>query len=142
MTIADHLFPARSRDFPGKRWIKIGLRTLHLMGIAGIGGAYFYTVEASQWLPFLWLTMASGLLMLAVEVWSHGIWLLQIRGLAILFKIALLSVSATLPAAFDPALIMVVILISSVISHAPSRLRYYSPFFHRRITPENWQWKS
>ncbi|MEH6627640.1 MAG: hypothetical protein V7739_14445 [Motiliproteus sp.] len=142
MAMTDQLFPAQSRDFAGKRWIKIALRTLHLMGLAGIGGAYFYTVEASLWLPFLWITMISGLLMLAVEVWSHGIWLLQLRGLAILFKIGLLSISALLPAAFDPALIMVVILISSVISHAPGRLRYYSPFYHRRITPETWQWGS
>ncbi|MCW8885474.1 MAG: hypothetical protein OQK12_09505 [Motiliproteus sp.] len=141
MSLTDYLFPETKRDFSGKRWVKIGLRTLHLMGLAGIGGAYFYAVDAVQWLPFLWLTMISGLLMLVVEVWSHGIWLLQVRGLTILFKVALLSVSALLPQAFDPALIMLVIAISSVISHAPGRLRYYSPFYKRQISAETWQWR-
>ncbi len=142
MAFADRLFPVHKRDFVGKRWVKVGLRTLHLMGLAGIGGAWFYTVEPSQWLPFLWLTMVSGLLMLLVEVWSHGIWLLQVRGLAIFVKIILLSFSALLPHSLEPALIMLVIMISGVISHAPGRVRYYSPFYHRRITPDSWQWRS
>ncbi|OMH38296.1 hypothetical protein [Motiliproteus sp. MSK22-1] len=141
MALADRLFPAQKRDFPGKRWVKILLRTVHLMGLAGIGGAYFYSVDASQWLPFLWVTMVSGLLMLIVEVWSHGVWLLQVRGLAIFVKILLLSFSALLPQSMDPVLIMIVILISGIVSHAPGRLRYYSPFYRRRITPDTWQWQ-
>ncbi len=134
------LFPPRKRDFAGKRWLKIGLRTAHLMGLAGIGGGYFYRVDSALWLPFLWLIIVSGVLMLLVEVWSHGIWLLQLRGLAIILKIMLLGVGATLPDSLDPLLMMVIILISGVIAHAPGRLRYFSPFYRRRITPETWRW--
>jgi hypothetical protein len=135
-------FPVRSRQFAGKRWCKIGLRTLHLFGIAGIGGAYLYQAQAADWQPFLWLTLATGITMVLIELWSHGIWILQVRGLAIAFKLVLLGVGLLLPAAADPWLLFVVITISGIISHAPSRQRYYSPFYGRKITLDDWQWVS
>lgn len=134
------LFPPRSRQFPGKRWAKIVLRTLHLFGVAGIGGAYLYHAQPQDWLPFLWLTLLTGTTMVLIELWSHCIWLLQIRGMAIVIKLVLLSVAAMLPPSFDPGVIFVVILISGIISHAPSRQRYYSPFYGRKITLNDWSW--
>ncbi|MEH6471066.1 MAG: hypothetical protein V7752_07440 [Halopseudomonas sp.] len=135
-------FPARSRQFAGKRWCKIALRTLHLFGIAGIGGAYLYQAPEQDWMPFLWLTLSTGGLMVLVELWSHCIWILQVRGLAILCKLTLLGIAAGLPTDYDPWLLFVVIMISGIISHAPSRQRYYSPFYGRKITLDDWQWPS
>ncbi|MEH6823165.1 MAG: hypothetical protein V7629_04540 [Motiliproteus sp.] len=135
-------FPPQSRQFTGKRWCKIGLRSLHLFGIAGVGGGFLYQVPAQHWTPFLWLTLATGVLMVLIELWSHCIWLLQLRGLTILFKLGLLSAAAVLPAEVDPWLLFTVIMISGVISHASSRQRYYSPFYRRLITLDNWQWCS
>lgn len=139
--LSEWLFPSCSRDFIGKRWFKIGLRSLHLVGLAGVGGAYLYAAAFDDWFPYLLLTLSSGSLMMAVELWSHGIWLLQVRGLAIVLKLSLLALAGLLPAAMDPMILMVVILISGVIAHAPSRLRYYSPFYGRKITLDDWQWK-
>lgn len=135
-------FPQRSRQFAGKRWCKIFLRTLHLFGIAGIGGAYLYHAPAADWQPFLWLTLTTGIAMVLVELWSHGIWILQVRGLAIALKLTLLGLATGLPTAADPWLIFVVICISGVIAHAPSAQRYYSPFYGRKITLDDWQWCS
>lgn len=136
------LFPQRSRQFAGKRWCKIGLRTLHLFGIAGIGGAYLYQAPAADWQPFLWLTLISGVSMVLIELWSHCIWLLQVRGLAITLKLALLGLATLLPSAAEPWLLFAIITISGIISHAPSRQRYYSPFYGRKITLDDWQWAS
>tara|TARA_R110001583_G_scaffold48568_4_gene152180 strand:- start:1785 stop:2237 length:453 start_codon:yes stop_codon:yes gene_type:complete len=136
------LFPLHSRQFAGKRWCKIGLRTLHLFGIAGIGGAFLYHAPANDWLPFLWLTLATGTLMVLIELWSHCIWLLQLRGILILIKLVLLGLTAILPPSFDSGILFVVIMISGVISHASSRQRYYSPFYGRKITLDDWQWPS
>jgi hypothetical protein len=140
MRLATALFPVHKRDFYGKRWIKIGLRTLHLMGLAGLGGGYLYQAEAADWLPYLWLTLISGLSMLLVEAWSHGIWLLQVRGLSIFIKIGLLGWAAWLPDSLDALIALCVVFISGMISHAPGRVRYYSPFYGRVIKPENWRW--
>jgi hypothetical protein len=134
------IFPPVKRDFSGKRWLKIGLRTLHLIGVAGIGGGYFYLAAAQDWQPFLWLTLGSGVAMVLVELWSHGIWLLQLRGLLILFKLLLLLLTGLFPANIDIGLLLLVLLISGVISHAPSRQRYYSPFYRRKITLDDWSW--
>ncbi len=135
-------FPQHSRQFAGKRACKVGLRTLHLFGIAGSGGAFLYQLPASDWLPFLLLTLVSGVLMVLIELWSHCIWLLQLRGLLILLKLALLGLCSVLPPSADPWLLLVVITISGVISHASSRQRYYSPFYGRKITLDDWQWLS
>ncbi len=126
------LFPDEPRALPGQRWIRIGLRTLHLIGVAGLGGAYLYEAAPHSWLPYFWLTMATGLLMVMLEVWSNAIWLLQIRGLAIVFKVLLLVAIALHDVAALP-LILMVIAISGVIAHAPGNLRYYSPYHRRRL---------
>ena len=36
----DWLFPAESRQFYGQRWLNILLRSVHLLGVAGVGGGY------------------------------------------------------------------------------------------------------
>jgi len=126
------LFPSSSRGFTGMRWLNITLRTLHLIGIAGLGGAYLYAAPRPLWEPYLWLTLLSGLGMVAVSIYSNGIWLLQMRGVVILFKLVLLGLMLWWPA-FSLELAIAVIVLSSVIAHAPASLRYYSPWHRRRI---------
>ncbi len=43
MTLYRTVFPIKTRTFKNKRWLKITLRTFHLIGIAGVGaGAFFH----------------------------------------------------------------------------------------------------
>lgn len=112
--------------------MNISLRTLHLIGVAGLGGAWFYQVSEAVWRPYLWLALLSGAVMVALAVWSNGIWLLQLRGQVILFKLMLLGLMLLFPGLSWP-LGMTIIVISSVISHAPGNLRYFSPWHRRRI---------
>lgn len=130
MSLYCWIFPEHSRSFRGIRGLNIALRTLHLIGIAGIGGAYLYPVDHHAWQPYLWLTVLSGLGLVAVSLYGNGIWLIQLRGLVILLKLLLLSLLTFLPeVAFQGGI--VVIVLSSVIAHAPGKWRYYSPW-HRR----------
>jgi hypothetical protein len=126
------LFPAESRLLPGQRWINIGLRTLHLIGIAGLGGGYFYEAVDSSWLIFLYLTLVTGLALTLLAIWSNAIWLLQLRGQAILFKVLLLALMPFWPE-YKVILMLLVIVISGLISHAPGNVRYFSIFHGRRI---------
>jgi hypothetical protein len=125
-------FPAVSRSFPGMRWLNITLRTLHLIGVAGLGGAYLYAAAPESWRPYLWLTLFSGTGLIAVSLYANAIWLLQLRGQVILFKLLLLGLMLWWPM-FSVELGMGVIVLSSVIAHAPGNLRYYSLWHRRRI---------
>ena len=126
------LFPAESRIFPGQRWVNIGLRTLHLTGLAGLGGGYLYNAALEFWQPYLYLTLWSGVGLTLVALWSNGIWLVQLRGQAILLKLLLLALIPLWPQ-FTWQLFVTVIVISGLISHAPAKVRYYSIFHGRWI---------
>lgn len=132
MSLLSILFPRHSRTFPGKRWLNISLRTLHLIGVAGLGGAYLYDAPRELWQPYLWLGLGSGFALVFTSVFSNGVWLLQLRGLLILFKLILLALMVWLPG-FSLQLGVTVIVISSVIAHAPGNVRYYSLWHRRRI---------
>ncbi|MGH1460606.1 MAG: hypothetical protein ACRBB6_01070 [Neptuniibacter sp.] len=129
------LFPQEKRVIPYKRWFSISLRTLHLIGVAGLAGAYLYDQPYSSWWFYLVATVCSGFVMAAMEIYCDAIWLLQIRGTAIGLKLILLSTAIwwfNQPAA---SIYFTVIIISGIVSHAPGRLRYYS-IWHRRVITE------
>ncbi len=108
------------------------LRTLHLIGVAGLGGGFLYQAMDQSWRLYLWLTMFSGIGLVLISVWSNGIWLLQLRGQAILFKLVLLGSIPLWPLLKLPVLILVLV-ISGIISHAPASVRYHSLYHGHRI---------
>lgn len=120
------------RTFPGRRWLMTGLRSAHLVGVGGIGGAYLYEGPREIWLPFLVLTLLSGILMTALELWSSRYWLVEVRGVAIAVKVLLLGLVGVLEQ-FEAAAFIVVIVLSGVTAHAPAAVRYYS-VWHRQRT--------
>ena len=126
------LFPEESRFFPGQRWVNIALRTLHLIGIAGLGGGFFYASEGDSWRTFFDLTLWSGAGLTAIAVWNDGIWLVQLRGQAILLKLLLLGLMPLLPSLRLP-LFLAILVISGVMAHAPASVRYYSLWHGRRL---------
>jgi hypothetical protein len=132
MNPKDALFPPHHRHVPGRRWWMTGLRTVHLVGIAGIGGAYLLGNAPPGWQTYLWLTLASGVAMAALEVWLNGIWLVQLRGIAVFAKLLLLGAIPLYPAMGAPLFILVLV-ISGVVSHAPASLRHYSVLHGRRV---------
>lgn len=108
-----------------------GLRCAHLVGVGGIGGAYLYEGPREIWMPFLVLTLVSGILMTALELWSSRYWLIEIRGLAIALKVALLGLVRVIDE-FEAAAFIVAIVISGIVSHAPAAVRYHSIWHGRR----------
>ncbi len=118
-----------------KRWIKISLRTLHLLAVAGVGGGILFALDKSIWINYWWLAMASGALMMLLDIISNPVWLLQIRGLVIMAKLILLGFLGSNPA-WDSTLLIVIIIVSGIISHAPGKLRYYSVYHRKVITSD------
>jgi len=119
-----------------KRWSKISLRTLHLLALAGVGGGILFGLDKDLWINYWWLAMASGALMMLMDIISNPVWLVQIRGLIILMKLILLACLGIYPQ-WDNLILAIIIIISAVISHAPGKLRYYSVYHRRVITSDN-----
>ncbi|MBP7587470.1 MAG: hypothetical protein KBA72_05925 [Thermoanaerobaculia bacterium] len=125
MSEHDELLPPPPRSFPGQRWADIGLRCAHLVGVAGIGGGFLFALPDAQWLPLRYLTLASGGLLALLYVWSDPAWLIQLKGQAVLLKLALLAFAHFHPAS-RAGIFIVVIVLSGVFAHAPSRVRGYA----------------
>lgn len=125
------LFPSIQRDFFGKRWLKITLRTLHLIGVAGVAGGILLDVPAASWQMYLLITVLSGVGFILLELWSNAIFIIQLRGLIIFVKLALLFYLYIEPQ--QSVIVLLVIVLSSVVSHAPGNFRYFSLFHGRRI---------
>ena len=114
-----------------KRWTKISLRTLHLLAVAGVGGGILFGLEKDLWINYWWLALVSGLLMMAIDIASNPVWIVQVRGLAIFLKLILLAFLGS-NHSLDGLLLVVIIIISGIISHAPGQLRYYS-IYHKKV---------
>ncbi len=114
-----------------KRWTKISLRTLHLLAVAGVGGGILFGLEKDLWMNYWWLAMASGGLMMLIDMIPNPVWIVQVRGLSILSKLILFAFLGCYPG-WDGYLLVIIIIISGVISHAPGNLRYYS-VYHRKV---------
>ena len=131
MNIRPLLFPSERRSFTGRRWANVLLRTLHLIGTAGVGGGYLYGAPKEAWLPYLALTIASGFGLIFIEIWASAIWLIQLCGIAILIKVGLL-VCVKCFDGYEAYLLVLSIVISGITSHAPGRVRHFS-IFHGRV---------
>jgi len=105
-----------------RRLSKVIVRTIHLVGIAGVfGSAMMGTTEA----VYFTLAITSGIILTIMEAYSGWIWFVQLRAVAIYIKLLLLLVMHLHPAASIPYLIAVIV-ISGFMSHAPSWIRYFS----------------
>ena len=111
------------RDFPGRRWLNLSLRTVHHSGIillgAGLLGAGNVTAGA-------WLTLISGLAMFAGDAWANPAHLREVAGFGVLAKLALVAVMAAYPSGALP-MFWAILVISTLLSHAPGAIR------HRRL---------
>jgi len=126
------LFPNYNRGFIGKRWTRIILRSLHLVGLIGIGGVYFSQQPNTLWLVYIYLTLGTGTLLMLIEIWTNAIWLIQLRGVVILIKLGLLAILAH-TTVWQNELLICIIFISGIIAHAPANMRYFSILHGKRI---------
>lgn len=113
---------ARIRDFRGRRWAVVALRSLHLVGVVLIGCALL-TADTSDHRVAAALTLVSGLAMYGLEVWSKPRHAVELAGLFIPLKLCGVTAMIALPQ--SAALLFWVLLVtSSIVSHAPGSFRH------------------
>jgi hypothetical protein len=132
MSIFRVFFPRQEREFRGDRWVSISLRTLHLIGLMGVGGGFLFQAEDTVWMPYWWVCVGSGAALVCLYVWYSAIWLIQLRGLVVLLKLVLLS-CLPLVAGNEIYVLVLIVVLSGLISHAPGDVRYFSIFHRRRL---------
>ncbi len=119
--------------FTGKRWLKIFFRTLHLIGFAGV---FASVINGSEQSVYWFLTIFSGVGLLALESLSNFVWFFQVRGLVMYIKFTLLSGVFFFPYYAWHCFIAMIIL-SGMISHAPSSIRYFSFIHFKKVKSLN-----
>lgn len=130
--IRQWLFPEQVRFLPGARAWSITLRTLHLAAFGMLLGGYAFAVDAEKLLTSLWLTILSGIGLIALEVYTAGLyWVFLGKGITVLVKLGILL---AIPLLWEVRvlLLLLVVGIASVGSHMPARFRHYS-FLHGRV---------
>lgn len=131
MSLKQTLFPEQKRVILGKRYLSILLRCLHLIGISGMAGHFLFDLPWQAWIGYAILAIGSGLLMVVMEIYGDGVWLVQLRGQIILLKVMLLIAALCWPF-YAGYCFMAVIVLSGFFAHAPGKFRYYS-IWHRRV---------
>lgn len=112
----------------------IALRTAHIGAMGILLGGHAFDLAPERLRLSLWLTVATGVILAALEAGPRLTWLHQGRGLMTLVKLALLC---AVPLAWDHRLpiLLAVLVLGSVGSHMPARFRYYS-VLRREVTPD------
>jgi hypothetical protein len=128
------LFPKPKRDFPYQRWVRISVRTWHLLSMAYLLGGTAHGLALEQQPLGVWMTFASGAVFVALELYNSCIWLFQLKGLAVILKLLLLGAAVTATVNGLPYLIAAVV-IGGISSHMPGKYRYYSPY-HGQVMKE------
>ena len=109
----------------------IALRTAHIAAMGVLVGGHAFDVGKSDLLVAFWLTMGSGIALAVVEVGPSLVWFHQGRGLMTMAKLALLCAVPFLWDFWSARLtvVLAVVVLASVGSHMPARLRYYSVIY-------------
>ena len=132
--LAAALFPAEPRRFPWGRPVQIGLRTVHVAAMAMVLGGLPMGGTRDTLLPWIVATVASGALLLGVDLWKSCAFLLQGAGVAVLLKLALLGLGELFPAVrFEWYLAATVV--ASVGSHMIGTWRHFSFLEWRVVEP-------
>jgi hypothetical protein len=110
------------------RALRTTLRSLHAIAFSAYYGGSVFAVSDDRLAPALAAVLATGSAFLLFEVWRAPEWLQQLRGLCTFGKLALVALAVSLPEQ-RALLLSAVVIIGVVVSHAPSRLRYFSPVY-------------
>lgn len=115
------------------RTLNIALRSMHLMVTSILVGGHAFDAPPERLVLVLWLVIASGAALGAVEAGPRWLWFHQGRGLMTLAKLLLLC---TVPLfwRYRLPILLAVIALAGVGAHMPARFRYYS-IIYRQVIP-------
>src|SRR5512135_2562174 len=84
------LFPDPRRRLPHSRWLNVAARTIHLAATGMLLGGHVFGAAAAALVPLLWVAIATGAVMIAIEVYPTAHWAHQVCALFVYAKLAIL----------------------------------------------------
>lgn len=121
------------RRIPCARAWNIAARTVHLAATGTLLGGHVFHVPAVQLYAALWVAIGSGAALIFLEMYASIHWAHQGCALILYAKLGLLCLIPWLWDYRVPILLAVVVL-ASIGSHAPRTIRHYSVVFKRVMT--------
>ncbi|MBI1754481.1 MAG: hypothetical protein HY014_02450 [Acidobacteria bacterium] len=119
------LLPESPRSFPWARPAQLALRSIHIAAMALVVGGLPFGADFHRLRAAILLTVASGLLLMAIDLAKDAAFLLQGSGVALLLKLALLGLGLLQPEARLPWYLAAT-LVASIGSHMPGAWRHHS----------------
>lgn len=123
--LARLLLPESPRSFRWARPAQLALRSLHIAAMALVVGGLPFGADFHRLRTAILLTVASGLLLMAIDLAKDAAFLLQGSGVALLLKLALLGLGLLQPEARLPWYLAAT-LVASIGSHMPGAWRHHS----------------
>jgi hypothetical protein len=114
----------RARDFAGRRWLGILLRSLHIVGVVMTGAGFLGA--GSPIAAGAALMLVTGFAMYGIDLWYRPDLWKEVAGVFVVVKLAVLLAMLLFPGIAE-FLFWTVLVASSVVSHAPRKVR------HRRL---------
>ncbi len=125
------LFPEPVRVLPYARVWNIVFRTAHIAVTGILFGGHVFDVATEQLVIWLYLSIATGIFLIAIEAYPSCRWFYQGRGIMVFCKIVLLCLIPWLWN-YRVLILAAVVVVASIGSHMPARFRYYS-VVHRKV---------
>lgn len=113
---------AQCRNTPGKRWLGVVLRGLHLVAVILLGIGLFGQATAAEVSRAAIAVLASGGALWALDMWTKPEHLRQMAGVSMFAKLAMVAAMALWPSLHAP-LFWLIVVWSAVFSHAPASFR-------------------
>jgi len=115
----------------GRAW-NVAWRTAHLAVIGVLLGGHVFNVPPDLLVGWLWAAIITGAALMLLEAYTTLDWFMQVGGLCLLLKLALLVLiyfqwHARVPILFS------VVAIAGIASHMPGRYRHYSLYSRRNM---------
>lgn len=132
MQIGDIPSPEKKYKRPAwSRHMDVILRTAHVAVTSVVFGGAVFAVPAQRLFSWYYLTIATGIGLIASEVYHSYHWPYQGRGAMVLIHVGVLGLIHIRPDLATPVL-AIALVFGMVGSHMPKRFRYWS-FVHKRI---------
>jgi hypothetical protein len=114
------------------RFWNITFRSAHIVVAGALFGGHVFEIPPERLLVWLYATIATGVVLAALEAYPDLSWFHEARGLCVLGKMALLC---CIPWLWEQrvGILVAVFVIGSVGSHMPRALRHYSPWLRRVV---------
>ena len=122
--LAAILVPDEPRDFTGHRALKLALRASHVLSAGVYAAGHILDVNEAAHDEWFAAALVSGLLILLLDLHESGAFLLQVRGLFLVAKLALLA-GLHLAGVESGWALGGLVFASVVSSHAPGSIRHH-----------------